>query len=118
MKAKTQSRNSGLLTARRRSYPDNAEKGNWQNKFKQAIKTQSGLSHVMYIILEEENNNSYLVGALHTALTPVPSKSPPIPPPPIPTPLPPIAADAVVTLSATFLDLSTKGQLNSILNHK
>ena len=48
----------------RRSDPDNSERGDWKNKFKKSIKMQSVISHVMYMMLEEEENNSYLVAAL------------------------------------------------------
>ena len=36
---------------KRRSDQDNAKKGNWQKKFKKSIKMQSGLSHVIYVML-------------------------------------------------------------------
>ena len=72
----------------------------------------------MYIMLEEETNNSSLVAALHPPLPPVPSKTPLIPPPTVVTPAPTISAAAVGTLAATFLALPTKVQLNSILNCK
>ena len=44
----------------------------------------------MYIMLEEETNNSSLVAALHPPLPPVPSKTPLIPPPTVVTPAPTI----------------------------
>ena len=72
----------------------------------------------MYIMLKEEMNNSSLVADLHPPLIPVPSKTPLIPPPPVVTPPPTISTAAVGTLAATFLALSTKVQLNSILNRK
>ena len=98
--------------------PDNAEKGNWQNKFKKAIKTKSGLYHVMYIMLEEETNSPSLVVAIQPPLPLVPSKNPPLPPPPVPNPEPKTATADVGTLDAVLLAISTKFQINSILNRK
>ena len=72
----------------------------------------------MSIMIEEETNKSSLVAAIQTTLPPVPSKTPPIPPPPVITPAPNIADADVVTLAADFLALSTKVQLNIILNCK
>ena len=72
----------------------------------------------MPIMLKEETNNSSLVAALHTPLPQVPSKTPPLPHPHVPTPAPMIATDTVGTLAAAFPYLSTKVQLNSILNRK
>ena len=72
----------------------------------------------MSIILEEATNSSSLVAALQTLLPPVPSKNPLLPPPPVTTPVLTIAADSARTLAAAFPDLSTKVQLNRILNRK
>ena len=77
---------------KRRNEADNSEKRNWRKKFKKAIQMQSGLSHVMSIVLEEETNNRSLVAALQPPLSPVPSKTPPILPPPILTPVPAISS--------------------------
>ena len=70
----------------------------------------------MSIMIEEEMNNSSLIAALKPSLTPDPSKNPPLLPLPVPTPVPNIAAAAMGMLSDALLDLSTKFQLNSILN--
>ena len=59
---------------KRRSDPDNSDKGNWQNKFKKSSKMQSGISHIMSIMIEEETNKSFLVVALQSFLPPIPSK--------------------------------------------
>ena len=71
-----------INSKKQKIHPDSSDKGNWQNKFKKSIKTKSRQSHVMYIMLEEEANKSYLVAALQPHLPPVPSKNPPLPPPP------------------------------------
>ena len=63
-------------------------------------------------------NNSSLVVALQPPLPQFPSKNPYLPPLHVPTPVPKIAAASVVTISDAFLDLSTKVQLNIILNRK
>ena len=70
------------------------------------------------IMLKEETNNYSILAALHSPLTPVLSKTPPLLPPPFPTPAPTIAADVVGMLYAAFPDLSIKFQLNIILNRK
>ena len=72
----------------------------------------------MPIMLEEETNNSSLVAALQPPLSQVPSKTPLLPYPHVPTPAPMIATAAAGTLAAAFPALSTRVQLNSILNHK
>ena len=69
-------------------------------------------------MFEEEINNSSLIAALQSPLTPITSKTPPLPPPPVPTPVPTIASATVVTLATALPALSTKVQLNSILNCK
>ena len=72
----------------------------------------------MSILLKEATKNSSLVAALHKPLPPVLSKTTPLPPPPLHNPVPKIAAAAVGTLSTALTDLSTRVQLNSILNCK
>ena len=72
----------------------------------------------MLIITEEENNNSSLIASLQSPIPPVPIKTTPITSLNVITPAHNIAAAAVGTLAATFLDHSTKVQLNSILNRK
>ena len=79
---------------------------------------QSGLSHVVSTIQEEETNNSSLVASLRPPLPPVPIKTPQMPPPIVITPEPTIATAAVGTLADAFPDLYTKVQLNIILNRK
>ena len=39
---------------KRRSEPDNSKKGTWRNFFKKAVKTKSGILHVMSMVIEEE----------------------------------------------------------------
>ena len=63
-------------------------------------------------------NNYSLVAVIQTPLPPVPGKTPPITYLPFLTPVPKIAAASVGTLSADFLSLSKKFQLNSLLNRK
>ena len=73
----------------------------------------------MSIILEEETKNSSLVADLQPPLPPVPNQTAPlVPPPPVITPAPTITAADVGTLAAALPDLSTKVQLNSIINRK
>ena len=72
----------------------------------------------MSIMLEEETYNYYIIEDLQPPLPPVPSKTPPLPPPPVPNPVPTIDGAAVGTIAAAFLALSTKVQLNRILNRK
>ena len=67
-------------------------------------------------MIKEETNKSSIVAALQPPLTPVPNKTPPVTPTPVITPSLTIAAAAVGTLASAFTDLSTKVQLNSILN--
>ena len=72
----------------------------------------------MSIMLKEETKNSSLVAAIQPPLPPIHSETTPLPPPPVTTPVPKIAADTLGTLAAAYPDLSTKVQLNSILNRK
>ena len=72
----------------------------------------------MSIIIKEETKNPSIVVALQPPLLPLHSKNPPLPPLPGLTPVPTIASAAVGTLSAAFLALFTRVQLNSILNRK
>ena len=69
-------------------------------------------------MFEEETNNFSIVAALQPPLPLVPSKTTLIPPLRVPTPVTTISDAAVGTLAAAFLSLSTKGELNSILNRK
>ena len=101
-----------------RSDQGNAEKGNRRKKFKKAIKTQSGLSHIMSIMLKEETKKPSLVSAIPSPFPKVPSKTPPLPPPHVPTPVTKISAADVGRIAAAFPDLSTKVQLNSIPNRR
>ena len=72
----------------------------------------------MSIMLKEETNNSSIVAALQPPRPPVPSKTPSLPPLPVPTLVPTISTSVVRALAASFPALSTRFQLNSILNHK
>ena len=69
-------------------------------------------------MIKEETNNSSLVAALQPPLAPFTSKTTLLTPPPVPTPTHTISAAAEGTLAASFLVLSTKVQLNIILNPK
>ena len=69
-------------------------------------------------MIKEETNNTSLIAALHPPLPPVPSKNPLILSLSIINPAINIAAADLGTLAAIFLSLSTKVQLNSILNCK
>ena len=72
----------------------------------------------MYIMLEERKNKSSLVADLQPPLPPITSKTPPLSPLPVPNTVPTISAATVETLASAFPDLSTKVQLNRILNRK
>ena len=48
------------------------EKGGWKKKFKKAMKTQNGLSHIMSVLMEEEQSNATIASALAPPLAPVP----------------------------------------------
>ena len=93
-----------INSKKQKSDPDNADKGNWKNKFKKATKAQSGISHGMSIMLKEEINNSSPIAALQPPLTPVPSKTPLILHLPFINLAPTIAAAAAGTLAAAFPD--------------
>ena len=93
---------------------DNDTSTSWKKKFKRAIKTQKGLSHVMYVLTDEENANAALVSSLAVQLPPAPA---PVPPPAPTAPVNPSSV-AVGTIAAAFPALSTKVKLNSILKKK
>ena len=103
---------------KRKSDLDNSEKENWRKKLKKSINGQSRISHVMSNMREEETNNSSLVAAIQQPLPLAPSKTPLFTPLPVPTPYPTIAAVSVEMIAAALPDLSTKVQLNGILNRK
>ena len=89
------------------------EKGGWKKKFKKAMKTQNGLSHIMSVLMEEEQSNATIASALAPPLAPVP------PPPAVPPPVTPVAqlipSAAISQLSAAFPALATKVKLQNIL---
>ena len=45
-----------INSKKQKSDLENVDKGNWRKKFKKSIKTQSELSHVLSIMIEEEIN--------------------------------------------------------------
>lgn len=89
----------------------------WRKKMKKALKTESGLSHVMSVLAEEESSNSAFVAGLGVKLPAAPN---------VPTAnastvnasstQSPYAA--VSAIAAAFPALSTKVKLNSILKKK
>lgn len=86
------------------------QKDNWRKKFKKALKTPKGLSHIMSVLREEETNNSGLISALQPTLPPAPANTA--------APVPPPAQDASISALATqFPAMSTKVTLNSILKN-
>ena len=106
---------------KRKGQNENSDKdnGSWKKKFKKAIKTKSGLAHVMAAMVQEEHDNASIVSAIQPVLPPAP--------PAIPMQAPTIAAatqqsaatSATIShLAAAFPALSTKVQLNSILKPK
>ena len=87
--------------------------GSWKKKFKKALKTPHGISHIMSVLQDEESNNSGLISALQPAsLPPAPSGAPT----PAPS-APPPAASSVAAIAAAFPALSTKVKLNGILKN-
>jgi len=80
----------------------------WKKKFKKAIKTQSGLSHVMSVMLAEESDASPIIAAMLPQLPPTPIT---------PAPPRPVGTTSVGALAAAFPALSTKMKLNSILKN-
>ena len=81
-----------------------------------AIKTQNGLSHIMSVLMEEEQSNSTIA----SSLTPPPAHI--LPHPPVPPPVQPVAqpilSAAISQLSAAFPALATKVKLQNILKSK
>lgn len=123
-----QSSNAGRTAIKKQRVDDNKKRkgkgdhndrdgGNWKKKFKKAIKTKSGLAHVMATMVQEENEHASIVAAIQPALPPPPATIPPRAPPTIAAATQQSAA-AVATIShlaAAFPALSTKIKLNSIL---
>ena len=89
---------------------DNATNESWKKKMKKALKTQSGLSHVMSAIAEEEVAHAALVSSIGASLPPPPAATPPTVPPANAS-----SAAAIGAIAAAFPALSTKVKLNSIL---
>jgi hypothetical protein len=87
----------------------NTENNSWRKKFKKALKTPKGLSHIMSVLREEETNNSGLISALQPSLPPAPAGNEAPPPPSQPA--------AVSALASQFPAISTKVTLNSILKN-
>lgn len=85
--------------------------GNWKKKFKKALKTPQGISHIMSVLKDEESNNSGIISALQPAALPTAPASK------VPAPAPTAAPSSVAALAAAFPALSTKVQLNSILKN-
>jgi hypothetical protein len=88
----------------------NTENNSWRKKFKKALKTPKGLSHIMSVLREEETKNSGLISALQPSLPPAPAgNEAPAAPPAQPA--------AVSALASQFPAISTKVTLNSILKN-
>ena len=87
-------------------------KDRWKKKFKRALKTQSGISHVMSVMCEEENKNAPLVSTLQPHI-----------PTPMHTSVPLAPSTTLLTianiseLAGAFPKLSTKIKLNTILKN-
>ena len=79
---------------------------------------QSGLSHVMSIMLKEETKTFSIAAALQPTLILVHIKTLPLPPPHVPTPVLMIVTAGVGTLASALRAISTKVHLHSILNFK
>ncbi len=89
--------------------------GSWKKKFKKALKTPQGISHIMSVLQDEESNNTGIISALAPTPAPLPP-APPAAPAAAPT-APANASSTVATIAATFPALSTKVKLNSILKN-
>lgn len=87
--------------------------GSWKRKFKKALKTPQGISHIMSVLQDEESNNSGLISALQPAQLPPAPAGAPTPAPSVPPP----AASSVAAIAAAFPALSTKVKLNGILKN-
>ena len=104
---------------KRNTRSDDDEAGTWKKKFKKAIKTPGGLSHVMSVLISEEQSNSSIVSAVQQ--TKPPQFLPPAPTTSIPSiqqgPAPnfQVQSAAIIQLAAAFPALATKVQLQSIL---
>ena len=99
---------------------EDKDRGGWKKKFKKAISTKSGLSHVMSVMLAEEEKQAPLVSALRPALPPVPQGTVPVPPAAAPAAAASVQGQASATiaqLAVAFPALSTKVKLNSILRN-
>ena len=98
----------------------------WKKKFRKAIKTQDGLSHVMTLLAKEEASNAALISGIQSQLPSVPpvmSPSTPIVPSLQTTSVAatnstPSNAAAISALATAFPALSTKVKLNGILKKK
>lgn len=94
----------------------NGDGGSWKKKFKKALKTPNGISHVMSVLRDAEVNSSGIISALQPAAT-LPSAPAPAPTP-APAPAPrnsDSSSSSVAALAAAFPALSTKVQINDIL---
>ena len=90
--------------------------GNWKRKFKKAMKTPNGLSHIMSVLLSEEQTNAHVSPVFQSShscqiqpnstISALPPRVPPGPPP---------QAATSSQLAAAFPALSTRVQLQSIL---
>ena len=91
--------------------------GNWKRKFKKAMKTPNGLSHIMSVLMSEEQNNATIASVFQPQQQP---QQPILPPssqlkPVVPPGQSPQQAK-ISQLAAAFPDLATRVQLQSILN--
>ena len=98
---------------------DSESGGNWKRKFKKAMKTPNGLSHIMSVLMSEEQNNAIIASVLqsqqHLPQSPQPIVSPSSQPRSmIPQVKPPQQAIRS-QLAAAFPALATKVELQSIL---
>ena len=98
-------------------------KGSWKKKFKKALSTKKGLSHVMSTLMEVEHESAPLVAALQPTLLPPPTGNAPTAPTATVAAAAPVpAADnlnsaTVAQLSSIFPALSTKVKLNLIMRN-
>jgi hypothetical protein len=100
----------------KRSSPDGKKKqASWKKKFKKALKTPSGMAHVMSVMSQEDSNVAEYLSTIKSQ-----APLPPVPPANSPAPVPPATAQPgqVNAVHAQFKNLATSVKLRSILKNK
>lgn len=116
MKEQKEEAGPGNSSGSKRSSPDSKKKqASWKKKFKKALKTPSGMAHVMSVMADEDSTVAQYLSTIN-AQAPLP----PAPPanssvPVLPTRAPTGQVNAV---QAQFRNLATSVKLQSILKNK